>query len=180
MKKENQNVDEYLEKCKKELPEHILKFIEECKNKEHPDSHLISILHKVQDEYGYLAKEKMEAVAQLMQIPAARVSGVATFYHYFRINPVGKLVISVCLGTACHVKGADLVAKKLEDELGIAFGETTTDGLFTLEPARCLGMCAMAPIIKIGDDIHSHVTPDQIPAILESYFEKYNHHEKKK
>jgi len=180
MNKEKQNSDEYLEKCKKELPEDILKFIQECKKKEYPDSQLISVLHKVQDKFGYLPKEKMEAVAQLMQIPAARVSGVASFYHYFRLKPVGKLIISVCLGTACHVKGADLVAKKLEEELGIKFGETTTDGLFTLEVARCLGMCALAPIIKIGEDVHAHVTPDQIPAILEKYFEKHNHIETKK
>ena len=151
MTKEIKDIEDY----KKEFPNHILDFMEKCKKEEHSESQLIAILHKIQDHFGYLAKEKLQAVAQIMQIPEAKISGVASFYHYFRLKPKGKLVVSVCLGTACHVKGADLIVQKLEEELGIEFGETTTDGLFTLEGARCLGMCAMAPVIQIGDDIHS-------------------------
>ena len=111
------------------------------------DSQLIAVLHKVQAEFGYLAEAHLDAVAQLLQVPAAKVAGVASFYHYFRLSPRGKFIINVCLGTACYVKGADRVAQKLMDELGIAFGETSTDGIFTLEAARCLGTCGLAPVL---------------------------------
>lgn len=163
---------EDLEKNKKELPENILAFIENCKTKPHSESYIIDVLHMIQDHFGYLAKEKIEAVAQLMQIPAAKISGLASFYHLFRLKKRGKYIISICLGTACHVKGADKIAKKLKEELGIEFGETTNDGLFTLEEARCLGMCALAPVLKIEDEIYAEVTVDKISAILEKYLKK--------
>lgn len=155
-----------------DFPQEIVDFIEEALKRPYPKSQLISVLHKIQEHYGYLSQENMEAVAQMMQIPAAKVSGVATFYHYFRLKPVGKYVVSICLGTACHVKGADVVAQRLKEVLGIEFGETTTNKQFTLEEARCFGMCALAPVIKIGEDIYSQVTPDKIPAILEKYYDK--------
>jgi NADH-quinone oxidoreductase E subunit len=155
-----------------ELPDNVNEFIDECLKKPHPHSYLIDVLHMLQDKFGYLDNKKLEAVAQLLQIPAAKVSGVASFYHFFRLKPRGKYVISVCLGTACHVKGADKVVEKIEEELGIKVGETTKDGLFTLEEARCLGMCALAPVLKIEEDIHAQVTPDQVPAILERYINK--------
>lgn len=154
------------------LPEKIVSFIDSCKKEPHAHSYLIAILHEIQDHFGYLAKEQLEAVSQLMQIPAAKISGVASFYHYFRLKPQGRFVISVCTGTACYVKGVELVANKLKEELGIEFGETTTDGLFTLNAVRCLGTCALAPIVKIDAKIYPRVTPDQIPAILESYIEQ--------
>ncbi len=159
-------------KYQKEFTKEIVQYIDECLRESEPSSMLIAVLHKIQDHYGYLEKEKLDAVAQLMQIPAAKVTGVASFYHYFRLEPCGKFIISVCTGTACYVKGSEAVADKLKSELGIDWGETTTDGLFTLEAARCLGTCALAPVVKIGDHIHSQVTPDQVPAIIESYIEK--------
>jgi NADH:ubiquinone oxidoreductase subunit E len=130
------------------------------------------VLHKVQAQFGYLAPAHLDAVAQLMQVPAAKVSGVASFYHFFRLQPRGRFIINVCLGTACYVKGADRVADKLREELGITFGETSTDGMFTLEASRCLGTCGLAPVIMIGDDVHAQVTPDRVPAILEQYLDK--------
>jgi len=136
------------------------------------ESQLIAVLHKVQAEFGYLAEAHLDAVAQLLRVPAAKVAGVASFYHYFRLSPRGKFVINVCLGTACYVKGADRVAQKLMDELGIAFGETSADGVFTLEAARCLGTCGLAPVLMVGDDVHPQVTPDQVPLILEKYLTK--------
>ena len=154
------------------LPEAILQFIEKCLKEERPESQLIAVLHKVQGHFGYLAPQTMDAVAYLMQIPAAKVSGVASFYHYFRLKPCGKFVISVCLGTACYVKGSQVVFDKFSEELGIKEGETTNDGVFTLEVARCLGTCALAPVVKIGDDIHSQITPDKVPAIIEHYIGK--------
>ena len=154
------------------LPEKIISFIDQCMQKPHAHSYLIAVLHEIQDHFGYLSIEKLEAVSQLMQIPAAKISGVASFYHYFQLKPQGRFVISVCIGTACYVKGATQVVNKLKEELGIELGETTIDGLFMLEAARCLGTCALAPIVKIDERIYPRVTPDQIPAILERYIEK--------
>ena len=107
-----------------------------------------------------------------MQVPAAKVAGVASFYHFFRLQPRGRFVINVCLGTACYVKGADRVAQKVMEELGITWGETSKDGIFTLEAARCLGTCGLAPVVMIGEEIHGNVTPDQVPALLEKYLKK--------
>ncbi len=168
----SKNEKDCIEASRDLFPENILKFIEQCLKDEHPNSQLITVLHKVQDHFGYLSPQTMDAVAYLMQIPAAKVSGVASFYHYFRLKPCGKHVISVCLGTACYVNGAEAVLKKFSEELGIKEGETTHDGMFTLEIARCLGACALAPVVKIGDDIHSQVTPDKVPFIISSCLKK--------
>jgi NADH:ubiquinone oxidoreductase subunit E len=156
----------------KALPEHIVACIDAYTSAPQSDSQLISVLHKVQDHFGYLGREQLDAVAQLMQIPAAKVAGVASFYHFFRLKPRGRFIIRMCLGTACYVKGADRVSEKLKDELGIDFGETTTDGLFSLEGTRCLGVCGLAPVLMVGDEVHGKVTADQIPALIESYIVK--------
>lgn len=161
--------DEILAKARKEFDEDTLKFIDDCMQKTNPNSFLIPVLHKVQEKFGYLSKEKLQAVAYLMKIPAAKVSGVASFYHYFHLKPKGAIIISICMGTACFVKGAEKIQKKFQEELGINFNQTTTDGKFTLLETRCLGMCAMAPVVKIGDDIYSKVTPEQVPALIEKY-----------
>ena len=166
--------EEIIEQSKKELGDDIVKYIEESLREPHSDSKLIAVLQKVQNKFNYLPSEKLQAVAYLMNIPAAKVSGVASFYHLFHLKPRGKYIISVCMGTACHVKGADKVIQKIEEELGIKVGETTTDNLFTLESTRCLGTCALAPVVKVGDDVHPQVTPDQVPKILETYFNKHN------
>ena len=147
----------------------IVAFIEECRQQPHPESQLISVLHAVQEQFGYLGSEHLDAVAQLLRVPAAKVSGVATFYHFFRLQPKGEFVINVCMGTACYVKGAERLVQRIQDELGIAFGETTGDGMFSLFESRCLGTCGLAPVLMINDNVHGHVTPDQIPALLETY-----------
>lgn len=163
------NRDEVMRKSREALTPEITAYIDECNAGPEPASRLIGVLHKVQNHYGYLPADKLDAVAQLMQVPAAKVTGVATFYHYFRLQPRGRFVIHVCLGTACYVKGVERVTDKLQEELGIGFGETTTDGLFSLESARCLGTCAMAPVIMVGEKIHGDVTPDKVPALIEHY-----------
>ena len=155
--------------AKSALGEPIARYIAECRSGSEPESRLIAVLHRVQAEFGYLGPQHLDAVAQLMQVPAAKVSGVASFYHFFRLKPRGRFMISVCLGTACYVKGADRVAQKVMDELDIAWGETSNDGAFTLEVARCLGTCGLAPVLTVGDDVHGNVTPDQVPIILEKY-----------
>ncbi len=151
---------------KKELTPEILELIETCKTREHPDSFLIAVLHKVQEEFGYLSREHMDQVAHLLAIPTSYVSGVATFYHFFRLKPQGKYAISVCLGTACFVKGADRVLEEFQNELGIEMGETTKDGLFSLTNTRCLGVCGLAPVVTINGKVFSQVTPKQVPEIL--------------
>jgi NADH:ubiquinone oxidoreductase subunit E len=154
------------------LGEPLAKFIDECRAGPEPESQLIAVLHRVQAHFGYLSPAHLDAVAQLLQVPAATVAGVASFYHFFRLQPRGKYILSVCLGTACYVKGADRVAQRIIDELGITWGETSNDGVFTLEQARCLGTCGLAPVLMIGEKIHGQVTPDQVPAILEKYLKK--------
>lgn len=158
--------------CLAVLPEHIIEFIESHKGDEHPESNLIAILHKVQHHFGYLSQEAMHAVAQLAGIPLAKVTGVATFYHLFRLQPRGKHMISVCMGTACYVKGADKLSTRLMDELGIQFGETTKDGMFSLDNSRCLGTCGLAPVIMVDDQVYGPVTPSEVPIILEKYIKK--------
>ncbi|MFW6286329.1 MAG: NADH-quinone oxidoreductase subunit NuoE [Candidatus Sumerlaeota bacterium] len=155
----------------KALGEDIVQFINSCKEDANPESHLISVLHKVQAKFGYLSEENLDAVAQLLQVPAAMVTGVATFYHFFRLQESGRYIINICMGTACYVKGADKVAARLKDELGIDFGETSTDGMFSLEASRCIGTCGLAPVLMVGEEVHPQVTPDQIPGILEHYIE---------
>lgn len=154
------------------LGEDIAAFIDECRKDPHPRGLLIAVLHKVQAKFGFLGEAQLDAVAQLLRVPAADVSGVASFYHYFRLKPRGKFMIHVCMGTACFVKGADRVAARLKDNLGITFGETSPDGMFSLEGTRCLGTCGLAPVLMVDDDIHAQVTPDQIPVILEQYLRK--------
>ena len=154
------------------LPAEIVRYIEEARRSPEPAGQLISILHKVQGHFGHLGREQMDAVAQLLQVPAAEVTGVATFYHFFRLQPGGRFLINVCLGTACYVKGADLVAAKLKEELGVDFGETSKDRMFTLECARCLGTCGLAPVITINGDVHAKVKPEEVPALLAKYREK--------
>ena len=154
------------------LGEEIVAYIEACRGGPHSDSRLITVLHRVQNHFGYLGDAQLDAVAQLMQIPSAKVSGVASFYHYFRLKPRGKFIIRVCLGTACYVKGADRVAQKLSDELGITWGETSSDGVFTLDGSRCLGTCGLAPVMMVDEEVHGNVTPDEVPVILEKYLKQ--------
>ncbi|HLA86376.1 MAG TPA: NADH-quinone oxidoreductase subunit NuoE [Thermoguttaceae bacterium] len=150
----------------------IVALVEQCQKDPYPAGRLIHVLHEVQAKFGYLAPAHLDAVAQLLQVPAAKVAGVASFYHYFRLSPPGRWTISLCLGTACYVKGADQIAQKLCDQLGITFGETSPDGMFTLEAARCLGACGLAPVMMVGDDMHAQVTPDRVPIILDEYLRR--------
>ena len=147
-------------------------FMETAKNSPYPESHLIGILHKAQNLYGYLQKDVMNEIATSMSIPTAHIWGVATFYHYFNLQPHGKHTISVCLGTACYVKGAGEILDTLKEELKIDFGGTTPDRLFTLAEARCLGACGLAPVIMIDDKIYGELTPKKTVEIISSYRKK--------
>ncbi|MDY0166659.1 MAG: NADH-quinone oxidoreductase subunit NuoE [Thermoguttaceae bacterium] len=166
------NWQEVQSAARETLGEEIAALIDACREDPHPESRLIGVLHKVQETFGYLGEEQLDAVAQLLQVPAAKVSGVASFYHFFRLTPRGKYVIHICMGTACYVKGADRVAQKFMEELGISWGETSNDRIFTLEGSRCLGTCGLAPVVMIGDDVHGNVTADQVPVILDTYLKR--------
>jgi NADH:ubiquinone oxidoreductase subunit E len=166
------NWDQVRATAAEKLSDEIVAFIETCRAGPQPESQLIAVLHRVQDHFGHLAGEQLDAVAQLLQVPAAKVAGVASFYHFFRLKPRGRFMINICMGTACYVNGADRVAQRMTEELGISWGETSSDGLFTLEGSRCLGTCGLAPVVMIDGEIYGNVTPDQVPIILEKYLEK--------
>lgn len=149
----------------------ITEYIKGVFDPEHPQSTLISILHYAQERYGYLSPELMEHVAQVTEVPAAEIFGVATFYGYFKLQPPGKHHLSVCMGTACYVRGAAKLLETLEDILGIKAGETTEDMLFTLADTRCVGACGLAPVLMVDEKIYGNVEPEQVKGILEEYRE---------
>ncbi len=127
---------------------------------------LIAILQKAQDIYGYLPVDVIYHIAEETGIAPAKVMGVATFYTQFRLKPVGKYLIMLCQGTACHVNGSELIEQAIKDELGIADGETTDDGLFTLKNVACLGCCSLSPVMMINGETYGSLTPDKTKNIL--------------
>lgn len=153
----------------------LKEFIDQANQQEHSESYLIAVLHKVQEVYGYLPREIMDLVADKMQIPTAHIWGVATFYHYFNLAPIGKHTISVCMGTACYVKGADKIVETLKKELKVSIGQTTEDGLFTLQEARCLGACGIAPVMMIGEKIYGELDAKKTVDIVNQYRKAARH-----
>ena len=119
------------------------------------------VLQKAQDIYGYLPIEVQEMISQKMGIPMEKVYGVSTFYSQFSLNPKGKYKISVCLGTACYVKGSGVVFDKLQSILGIGGGEITSDGKFSLDDCRCIGACGLAPVMTVNDDVYGKLTGNE-------------------
>ena len=147
----------------------LRKFIK--KHKDQPGA-MMPVLQEAQGIYGYLPKEVQEIIAQEMGVPLSEVFGVATFYSQFTLNPKGEHTISVCLGTACYVKGADKILAALEERLGIASGECTPDGFFSIESCRCLGACGLAPVMTVDGEVYGKVTPESAVEIIDSYYEK--------
>ncbi len=127
---------------------------------------LIMVLHEIQNQAGFVPRETAREIAEGMEVPLARVYEVLTFYNYFKLRPPGKAVISVCTGTACHLKGAPELVAELEKELEIGQGETTPDGLFHLQCVRCVGCCGLAPAISVNGKIYGKVEPSQVRQIL--------------
>jgi len=132
-------------------------------------SALIDILHDTQSAVGYLPREALEAITKGLDIPLSRVYSVTTFFKAFHLTPRGRNLISVCMGTACHVRGADKVLAQIEQELGIKDGENTTDLKFTLETVNCVGACALGPMVIIGEDYHGEMTPEKVGDVLKNY-----------
>ena len=153
----NNNMDKYAA---------LQQVIDELKNE--PGA-LMPIMQRAQDIFGYLPEDVQNIIAKGLDIPVSDVYGVATFYAQFNLEPKGKYIISVCLGTACYVKGAQLVLDELEKVLGVPAGSTTPDGMFTLNATRCLGACGLAPVMMINEDVYGRLTPDQVGPILDKY-----------
>ena len=127
---------------------------------------LITILQHTQDIYGYLPKEAIIKISEATGIAESEIMGVGTFYTQFRFQPVGKYLIMLCQGTACHVNSSELILQTIKDELGIDDGETTDDGLFSLKCVACLGCCSLSPVMMINEDTYGSLTPDKTRKIL--------------
>lgn len=130
---------------------------------------LMLVLSDIQKEYGYIPLEVQEIVSSKLGVPVSDIYGVVTFYSFFSLKPKGKYVIGVCLGTACYVKGGQNVLDKFSNLLNIKSGETTDDGLFTLDSLRCIGACGIAPAVSINGKVYSKVTVDQVAKIIDDY-----------
>lgn len=142
-----------------------------AQNKQHGRNALMQVLQEAQNIFGYLPPQAQRQVAEGLGVSMAEVYGVVTFYSLFSLSPKGEYEISICLGTACYVKGAQLILDKIEEELGIQAGECTKDGKFSINACRCIGACGLAPVIMINEDVYGRLTPDEIPAILAKYKE---------
>lgn len=154
------------EKNELRFSDSLMEFINEWKEK---PGNLIMVLHKVQGELGYISREAAQKVADLLEVPLAKVWGVVTFYHYFKLTKPGKHNIAVCLGTACYLKGGDKVIEAVEKTLGIEVGQVTEDGRFSLESVRCVGCCGLAPVMTISGEVFGKLTKDMVPGILNKF-----------
>lgn len=154
-----------LEENKDKLDEFRI-FIEENKSKQ---GALMPVLQEAQGKFGYLPKEVLQIVSKDLNIPLAEVYGVVTFYSQFTFIPRGENNISVCLGTACYVKGVEKILEELEDVLGIKSGGTTPDLKFSITSTRCIGACGLAPVINVNEDTYGHLKPEDIKEIIENY-----------
>lgn len=138
---------------------------------EDKQGNLIHVLHKGQDLFGYLPENLQLYIARAIDLPASKVNGVVSFYSFFTQEPRGEHVISVCMGTACFVRGAEKILNKLKADLDVQNGKMTADGKFTLRDIRCVGACGLAPVVLIDDKVYGHVTPDKIGEIINEYRE---------
>ena len=153
--------------CNKKITDRVREI---CASHHNNSGELIMILHEAQLLLGYLPQEIQEVVAEQLEIPIAQVYGVVTFYSYFTMEPKGRFPISVCMGTACYVRGAEKILEEFERQLEIKVGETTSDGLFSLNCLRCVGACGLAPVVTIGDKVYGRLTTDKIRDILADYY----------
>lgn len=152
------------------LKREAVKLIESiCDRYKDEPTPLMLVLSDIQKEYGYIPLEVQEIVSQKLGIPTSEIYGVVTFYSFFSLTPKGKYVIGVCLGTACYVKGGQNIVDQFSTLLKIKAGETTEDGLFTLDALRCIGACGIAPAVTVNGKVFSKVSVDQVPKIIDSY-----------
>ena len=149
-----------------EQKQQLIEFIAEHKDQK---GALMPIMQKAQEIYGYLPIEVQKIISEEAGVPLEKVYGVATFYAQFTLQPKGKHRVSVCLGTACYVKGSGKVLDKLSEKLGIEEGGITPDGLFSLDSCRCVGACGLAPVMMVDDDVYGRLSPDDVADILKKY-----------
>jgi NADH-quinone oxidoreductase subunit E len=152
-----------------DFPKELTAFLDEWKAK--PGS-LIMMLHKIQETFGFVPRPAAEKLAMISGIPLAKIYGVITFYHFFKTTQPGKHRISVCLGTACYLKGGQDLIEEARNILSIAEDEVTADGQFSIDPVRCVGCCGLSPVITVGGDTYGKVTKDQLPEIIAKYQNK--------
>ncbi len=149
-----------------EFSSELQSFIREWKDK--PGS-LIMILHRVQQEFSFIPREAAERLARDLHMPLAKIYGVVTFYHYFKTTKPGKHRMAICLGTACYLKGGQMLVEEAESILGISGATVTDDGLFSIDEVRCVGCCGLAPVLMVGDEVFGKVTKEQVPEIIAKY-----------
>ncbi|VBB45820.1 conserved hypothetical protein [uncultured Paludibacter sp.] len=158
---------------KLQLSEEKAKIVDEiCARFDYDPGELINVLHEAQDTFGYLPSEVQEVIARNLRISVAHVYGVVTFYSYFSMLPKGDHPISICMGTACYVRGAEKILDEFKKELNIKVGETTADGKFSINCLRCVGACGLAPVVMVGEKVYGRVSPDGVKAILDEYTSK--------
>ncbi|MFP4417121.1 MAG: NAD(P)H-dependent oxidoreductase subunit E [Chitinivibrionales bacterium] len=148
------------------LSDELIRFIDEWKDK---PGNLIMVLHRVQKEFGYVPRDVAFDVARRLEVPLAKVYGVITFYHLFKLKKPGKHQISVCMGTACYLKGGEDLIKELENILGAGLNAVTEDGLFSTEAVRCVGCCGLAPVVVIDGEVFGNLKKDRLPEIIAQF-----------
>ena len=148
------------------FPPELASFIDEWKVK---PGGLVMILHKTQEIFGYISREAAGELAKITGIPLARVYGVVTFYHFFKTTKPGKHRVSVCMGTACYLKGSQDLLDETRHILGLAPGAVTDDGLFSIDAVRCVGCCGLAPLLTVGTETYGKLTKDMLPEIIVKY-----------
>ncbi|MGI6321444.1 MAG: NADH-quinone oxidoreductase subunit NuoE [Bacteroidales bacterium] len=151
--------------------EHIKAIRDICSSFNNDPGELINVLHKSQDHFGYLPAEVQEVIAHELRIPVAKVFGVVTFYSFFTMIPKGKYPVSICMGTACYVRGAEKVLDEFKKQLGIKPGETSEDGQFSLSSLRCVGACGLAPVVMVGEKVYGRVSTEDVKKIIAEYKE---------
>jgi NADH-quinone oxidoreductase subunit E/NADP-reducing hydrogenase subunit HndA len=147
----------------------VNELVEICRNFNNDPGELINVLHKAQSVFGYLPAEVQEIVARELSVSTAKVYGVVTFYSFFSMIPKGEHPISICMGTACYVRGAEKVLDEFKKKLKVNVGETTPDGKFSLNCLRCVGACGLAPVVQVGEKTYGRVSPDGVAEILQEY-----------
>jgi NADP-reducing hydrogenase subunit HndA len=147
----------------------VTKIKDICASFNNDPQELINVLHKCQEHFGYLPAEVQEIVSNELVVPVAKIYGVVTFYSFFTMTPKGKHPISICMGTACYVRGAEKVLDEFRKELGLEVGQTTRDGKFSLSSLRCVGACGLAPVVLVGEKTYGRVAPDDVKSILKEY-----------
>jgi len=153
-----------------ELRKEDVEFIKStCSKFNNDPQELINVLHGCQEHFGYLPAEVQEVISENLDVPVAKIYGVVTFYSFFTMTPKGKHPISICMGTACYVRGAEKVLEEFRKELGIKVGESTKDNKFSLSSLRCVGACGLAPVVMVGNKTYGRVAPDDVKGILKEY-----------